>query len=701
MTTPPLLIAAVLLFWGWQTGWLLLGATAGAVLESSRLIRFRWSLAQADFNRLSNICVVLFLGVGTFLLINEGTVSLDVFFASAGQRPEALKQAGRSALVWFQWFPMIFLPLLLAQVFNDAPRMGLATFSWWLRKQEARAAHAALPRETVDVSFAYVAVTLLAAAATRERAQLFYWGVVVLVGWALLTLRSRQRPLVAWLVLFAMLAGAGFAGHHGIIGLQRKLEAMNINWFTPQTGGFNDREVRTRLGAIGRLKNSDRIVLRLTTDVTGPPELLREMSFNSYRTDGGHWAFWSVAQRDFGNVYSEADQSTWPLLPRKKNAHRMVNIAGYFRNGAGLLPLPAGSAEIANLPVTELATNQFGAVKISGGPGLAIYDARFGAGATADSAWTTNDLVTWDEKEPSLPRLAAELQLAPGLPPAEAVRRVRAFFAEKFQYTSRLTAAHAARRGESALARFLLTTRSGHCEYFATATTLLLRQAGVPTRYAVGWSVQEGRGKNYVVRDRHAHAWTLWWDGQNWVDLDTTPSSWDATEAADTSWFQPVKDFFSDLKFQFSKFRRSQTEWRKWFVLAPIPLLIVVLVRFFFGKSWKARRARKREQAGVLMRAGVDSEFYRVEKHFAARGLERGASENWSDWLRRVERVVEGGRLKVEGSETFNLQPSTFNSSLHRLLTLHQRHRFDPRGLDAMERAALREEVFRWLAVSK
>ena len=680
MTTPPLLLAAVLLFWGWQTGYVLLGAAAGAVLESARLIRFRWSLTPADFNRLSNICVVLFLGVGTFLLINEGTLSFDDFFASGGKRPEAVKQAGRSALVWFQWFPMIFLPLVLAQVFNDPPRMGLATFSWWLRKQEALGKNAALPREMVDVSFAYLAVTLLAAAATRDRAELFYGGVVVLVGWALVTQRSRQRPLVVWLVLFAMLAGAGFGGHHGIIGLQRKLEGMNIRWFTPQTEGFSDREVRTRIGVIGRLKNSDRIVLRLTTDGSGPPELLREMSFNIFTSGGDNWSSWRIERREFDSVFSEADQSTWPLLPRKKNANRVVNIAGYFRNGTGLLPLPAGSAEIAGLPVTEMATNQFGAVKMSGGPGLAIYDARFGDGATMDSAWTTNDLVTPDDREPLLAGVAASLQLAPGLPPGEAVRRVRGFFAEKFQYTSRLTAAHAARRGESALARFLLTTRSGHCEYFATATTLLLRYAGVPTRYAVGYSVQEGRGKKYVVRDRHAHAWTLWWDGQNWLDLDTTPSTWEATEAEDTSWFQPVKDFFSDLWFQFSKFRWGQTEWRKWFMLAPIPLLIVVLVRFFFGKSWKERRARNREQASALVRAGVDSEFYRVEKHFAARGLERGSSENWSDWLRRI------GKLE------------TSVIALGPVLTLHQRHRFDPRGLDAAERAVLRAEVTRWLA---
>ena len=86
---------------------------------------------------------------------------------------------------------------------------------------------------------------------------------------------------------------------------------------------------------------------------------------------------------------------------------------------------------------------------------------------------------------------------------------------------------------------------------------------------------------------------------------------------------QPVKDFFSDLWFQFSKFRWSKTEWRKYFMWAPAPLLVIVLVRFFLGKQWKKMRARKNELAKALVRQGIDSEFYQIEKHFAARGMER------------------------------------------------------------------------------
>ena len=243
-----------------------------------------------------------------------------------------------------------------------------------------------------------------------------------------------------------------------------------------------------------------------------------------------------------------------------------------------------------------------------------------------------------------------------------------------------LTTSHAVTTNETALARFLLHTRSGHCEYFATATTLLLRKAGVPTRYAVGYSVQEGSGKKFIVRERHAHAWALVWDGKNWIDFDTTPSSWNALESAHASWLQPIKDFFSDLWFQFSKFRWSKTEWRKYFMWAPVPLLIIALARFIFGKQWKKMRAKRKEQGRASALAGIDSDFYLIEKHFAACGLERRTSENWSDWLERIE--------KHESSM----------ASLHRVLLLHQRHRFDPRGLNERDRAVLREDVTRWLA---
>ena len=562
MNTPPFLALAALLFWGWQANHLILGLLAGGLLESSRLIKFRWSLTQADFNRLWNVCTVLLIAVGAFLVINEGTISIADFFATAGKRPEAMRQAGRSALVWFQWFPMIFLPFILAQVFNDPPHVGLATFSWWLRRQEARHPNTRLPREAFNTSFAYVALVLLSASATTEHKEFFYAGVVVLVAWALWSLRTRRYPVGAWAALFAVIAVAGYGGHTGLFRLQKKLEEMNMSWFSKFAAtSFDAKEARTFLGSVGKLKQSGRIVLRLGTDGSAPPELLREASYATYISPrpGSHTApLWNNnTNRNFGSLFGETDGRTWKLLPNQpaQPAARTVSIAAYLRGGEGLIALPSGASLLEDLPVVDMKTNRFGAIKVSGGPGLAIYRTRYGPGLTIDSAPGPEDLRSIDELEPAVALTAGKLKLHPGLPPQEVMRIVATYFAREFQYATYLSEAHQATTNETALARFLLTTRAGHCEYFATATTLLLRQAGVPTRYAVGWSVQEGSGKKYVVRERHAHAWTLvHYDGA-WHDFDTTPSSWNAAEAARASWFQPVKDFFSDLWFQFSKFR--------------------------------------------------------------------------------------------------------------------------------------------------
>jgi protein-glutamine gamma-glutamyltransferase len=676
MNTPPLLILATLAFWGWQTGHLVYGILAGALLESSRLIKARWSLTQADFNRLFNICIVLFIGVGAFLAFNEGTVSFNDFFVNAGRRPEAMRQAGRSALTWFQWFPMIFLPLMIAQVFNERSQMGLATFSWWLRRQEALRPNSKLPSEELNITYVYFAVGVLASSATNERTASFYYGVAVLMGWALWPLRTRRYSVVAWSAAFLIVAAGGYSGHVGLIHLQKKLEEMNVRWFSRFSAlGFGDKETHTRMGAIGDVKGSYRIALRLRTDGGQPPELLREASYSSY-----YQKVWNnpPARRASGAVFPDSDQETWLL--QKKKSKRTLSIGQYLRGGEGLLPLPAGSSEVNELMAVSMQTNLFGATRVKGAPGLIIYNARYQEGETFDSLPTVDDLRTDDEAEPSIAEVANELQLKTDMPPSEALKRVRALFLEKFQYSSYLGTQHRATTNETELARFLLHTRSGHCEYFASATTLLLRKAGIPTRYAVGFSVQEGKGTKYVVRDRHAHAWVLAYYDNAWHDFDTTPSSWSQAEsAASHSILQPIKDFFSDLWFQFSKFRWSKTEWRKYLMWTPVPLLIIVLVRFFFGKQWKKVRARRAEKNRALARQGVDSDFYLIEKYFAGRGLPRADSESWSSWMRRISEHEKSA------------------ARLQRVLLLHQRHRFDPQGLSADERAELHREVHAWM----
>lgn len=74
---------------------------------------------------------------------------------------------------------------------------------------------------------------------------------------------------------------------------------------------------------------------------------------------------------------------------------------------------------------------------------------------------------------------------------------------------------------------FLLMRRAAHCEYFASASALLLRCLGVPTRYVTGYYAHEEAGADtVVVRGRDAHAWAEAWSADTgWITVEATPAS--------------------------------------------------------------------------------------------------------------------------------------------------------------------------------
>lgn len=79
--------------------------------------------------------------------------------------------------------------------------------------------------------------------------------------------------------------------------------------------------------------------------------------------------------------------------------------------------------------------------------------------------------------------------------------------------------------GQHSVDEFLLVTKRGFCEHFASSFSFLLRAAGIPARVVVGY--QGGRWnpvENYLlVRQSDAHAWAeVWIDGKGWQMIDPT-----------------------------------------------------------------------------------------------------------------------------------------------------------------------------------
>ncbi len=88
------------------------------------------------------------------------------------------------------------------------------------------------------------------------------------------------------------------------------------------------------------------------------------------------------------------------------------------------------------------------------------------------------------------------------------------------------------------LVYFLGTSHSGHCEYYASAMAILLREVGVPTRNVTGFAGAHYNtyGGYWAVHQGDAHAWVeAYFPGEGWVTFDPTPRADLAPSAADSA----------------------------------------------------------------------------------------------------------------------------------------------------------------------
>jgi len=100
---------------------------------------------------------------------------------------------------------------------------------------------------------------------------------------------------------------------------------------------------------------------------------------------------------------------------------------------------------------------------------------------------------------------------------------IESYLRSHYSYTLNLSG----RPGNDPLVHFLFETRAGHCEYFATAMTIMLRTLGVPSREVNGFLPGEYNelGGDYIVRASDAHSWVeAYFPGTGWVAFDPTPA---------------------------------------------------------------------------------------------------------------------------------------------------------------------------------
>ena len=82
-------------------------------------------------------------------------------------------------------------------------------------------------------------------------------------------------------------------------------------------------------------------------------------------------------------------------------------------------------------------------------------------------------------------------------------------------------------RSRQPLDTFLFDDRTGYCQQFSGAMTLLLRMGGIPARVASGFSPGrlDKERNEFVVRDLDAHSWVeAYFPRYGWITFDPTPA---------------------------------------------------------------------------------------------------------------------------------------------------------------------------------
>lgn len=654
------LCSLAICLWGFQTGLWVFSTIVFLALEGRRFVRCQGDLSLKELKDFCKFWSILAISIIAMLAIAHGA---------------------RFIYVLLQWLPFIFSPLALGQAYVNRFSTLLSLLLKDLSRsqpipQGGRYANT-VKQNNPNFYYPYFAICLIAASASNRHDLVFYGATVALVGLFLWMSRPRRTNPAIWVCLLVLAGAIGFGGQLQLHQLQAKLEEQVAPLLSGFTGESIDPfQAQTRVGSIGDLKQSNEIIFRVAGYRQQFPLLLREAIYNKYQSPS-----WVALQPKFTSVLPQSDGSTWQLGAVQTKS-TSISISSQLHRGKAILRLPHGTTAIDRINVEEMMQNQYGTVKVRGQGNSLTYQAYFNREKSLDTPPTAADLHIPASEQPAIAKTLEHLDVK-DLSADRVLDRLSNFFTQNFRYSLKLAGSG---NHSTPLSAFLLEQRAGHCEYFATATALLLRGAGIPARYVVGYSVREWSPleQQFVVRSRHAHAWVIAYTNGNWQSFDTTPPDWSAQEDATASPFQTISDLWSFLSFQASRGLGQMVAGRRTVLVWAIPAGALFLF-WRLRRRWRLQRSSKvaisPEQSIPHDRSGLDSEFYEIDRALQNLGLHRLSGEPFQQWLLRIETHLPEFQYLI----------------LKQILDLHHCYRFDPQGLGTSERQQLQELSRSWL----
>jgi transglutaminase-like putative cysteine protease len=296
---------------------------------------------------------------------------------------------------------------------------------------------------------------------------------------------------------------------------------------SPSTAVATDR---VDLDSFGGAKQNERVILRLSIDPPiAMPELLRlrEAVFTQYRN--GVWTRSTRASREVRSPTGVQLVSDDSLPETDRLAHLSVDQSFY---GSGFLFLPYRSSHVRVERGRPILLAD-GSVQVSSARTTVRYEVAVGKKQPARGAGRS----AIDPAQVPLEIRDYAWKVTAGLTdPARIADRIVEHFRQGFVYTL-----DPPKASGDPLVNFLLRSKAGHCEYFASAAAMMLASRGVRARLVTGsYGGEVGAFSDaIVVRGANLHAWVeADLDGTGFQVVEPTPPGGVPPATSHVSWWR-------------------------------------------------------------------------------------------------------------------------------------------------------------------
>ncbi|THB66022.1 MAG: transglutaminase domain-containing protein [Gammaproteobacteria bacterium] len=613
ITAPKGVIGLALLLWGYQVDLLILSVAMAVITEVNLLIKYKIRLELKDLKRISDLSTIIYV-----ILLGYSVV----FVAGVGIISFLLK-----------WLPVVFWSIILVQRYSQWSRIPLAVISLKARKDNDTSGD-------IDMSNIYLFAVLVGSASTLKLQKYYLLLLSVIVFITIFKNRNRRFNLVVFSAMAIVSVFAGFFAFNGIKYAQSYVEDVTQGWLADWYTNNKDPFRRTTaIGSMMDIKGSNYILLRV--DSHGRelqlPLLIKEGAYDRY----GNGTWYSSQKNTIRFLRNDnKERRGWSFGKERSSLTEKITITTTMDSGEGLLPIPLNTTMVGDIPHAVIELTELQTLKISVPSELVIYDLFTDRQAAPADKPRESDLVIHSIYKKPLDRFikSAFRGRQNSIYPHRKLQLVKQYFMDNYSYTLDLRSMYST---EPSINFFLDNAKKGHCEYFATATVLLLRRLGIPARYVYGYSLQEYSAleDKYIVRDRHAHAWAIAYIDGKWINVDNTPPDWGRIEEEEsTTVFTSIYNLFSWLRHKYAIWKMGLgggylSDLILWLVL---PLSVYLFLRLRRKKILKPGKREKPAKPRELTEA--EQQIY---DRLNAFNIEKASYETVRQWYGRIEKQSE------------------------------------------------------------